>query len=727
MVGGPIHQLFEDHVRRAPGRTAVIAGPVRLTYGELDSAAGRLAARLAATEGLPPSGATLAIATDRVPGVVVAMLAVLKAGHAYTVIAPDTPRREIRRRLGVVRPGAVLTDRALLAGMDDGRARPTVLLDEEGEAATGAEPGAVGAEVGGGDAATVLFTAGTTGEAKPVPCGHDLLRAAHAAWTGVLGLTPEDRLLSFARPETTEFTGAWIRALCSGATLVLGEGEGAAGLVVGGLIAGGPGTRVRAAAGPAAGGQATAVQAAPGQVAAGPAAPGPAAGGAAAAEQTTAGPIVPGAVAPGSAAAGQAAVGPIAGGQTAARSAAAGSGAARQLALAERVTVAEVGPLGAARLVEGGLPGLRLLVVGGEPLPLAEQLRLQGLLSAPGARVVAVYGTAEVAGCGAWFEPEQLAGPVARPERAAYLGVPFPGCGAEVRKGEIWLTPPGGGDAVPTGDVGRRQAGGPLEFRGRLVHRVTIAGRTVDTYRVEAALAGHPEVGAAVVTGDRGRTGQRVVAFVVPTEGATPTVASLRAGLSGLVPAGDLPDVVVRLRSLPRNAAGKVDRSALPLPPLAGAYRAVGKGGSGGESVPAHLVAGGVVGVMACFLSFALTDVFWPGATDRTGIPGPWSGLFGLLYVIEGVAFGVGAGFLLAGRRGMVRRGGPGALTTLAHLAVVWLLVAWWPQDNFYRLAAKRDWERQAALVYAFNVPLMLAAAVVALWAVRRSPGAVEK
>ncbi|MET9480341.1 AMP-binding protein [Streptomyces sp. NPDC006638] len=668
MAGGSIHQLFEDHVRRGPERTALIAGPARLTYGELDAAAARLAARLSVTEGLPPPGATLAIATDRGPDAVVAMLAVLKAGHAYTVIAPATPRREIGRRLEAVQAGAVLTHRALLAGVDEG-GRPAVLLDEEDipedrrvsphgagrtDGASGALTTGAGGGVSGGDgaqgAATVLFTAGTTGEARPVACGHGLLRAAHAAWAGVLGLTPEDRLLTLARPETTDFTGAWIRALCSGATLVLGDG--AREVAAGGWTAGGPG----------AGGQ-----------------------------------------------------------PDAAGSYAAGSQAAGHQALAERVTVAEVGPAVAARLVARELPELRLLLVGGEPLSLGEQLRLHGPLSVPDARVLAVYGTAEVAGCGTWFEPRQLAGPVARPEWAAYLGVPFPGCAAEVRKGEIWLTPPGGGDAVPTGDVGRREGDGPLEFRGRLDHRVTIADRTVDTYRIEAALAGHPEVEAAVVTGDRGRTGQRVVAFVVPAEGATPTVGSLRAGLSGLVPAGDLPDVVVRLRALPRNAAGKVDRSALPLPPLAGAGRAVGKGGSGGgESVPGHLVAGGVVAVVACFLSFALTDVFWPGATDRTGIPGPWSGLFGLLYVIEGVAFGVGAGFLLAGRRAMVRRGGPGTLTTLAHLAVVWLLVAWWPQDNFYRLATKHDWERQAALVYSFNVPLMLAAAIVALWAIRR-------
>ncbi|MFH7599663.1 hypothetical protein WDV06_31875 [Streptomyces racemochromogenes] len=51
---------------------------------------------------------------------------------------------------------------------------------------------------------------------------------------------------------------------------------------------------------------------------------------------------------------------------------------------------------------------------------------------------------------------------------------------------------------------------------------------------------------------------------------------------------------------------------------------------------------------------------------------------------------------------------------------MAYLLMAWWPQDNLYRLAGKHDWPRQAALVYAFNVPLMIAGAVVALYLTRR-------
>ncbi|KIF06091.1 hypothetical protein PL81_09485, partial [Streptomyces sp. RSD-27] len=119
-------------------------------------------------------------------------------------------------------------------------------------------------------------------------------------------------------------------------------------------------------------------------------------------------------------------------------------------------------------------------------------------------------------------------------------------------------------------------------------------------------------------------------------------------------------------------------------------------------------------------LALLVTDLIWPGSTDLTGVPGPWSFLFSVLYFFECAAFAAGLLFLCAGRKRM-RHPGPGRRwTAAAHLAVAYLLMAWWPQDNLYRLAAKHDWPRQAALVYAFNVPLMVAGLVVALYLTRR-------
>jgi hypothetical protein len=120
------------------------------------------------------------------------------------------------------------------------------------------------------------------------------------------------------------------------------------------------------------------------------------------------------------------------------------------------------------------------------------------------------------------------------------------------------------------------------------------------------------------------------------------------------------------------------------------------------------------------FVAVLLTPMLWPGSTDLTAVPYPWAALFFLLYVFEWLAFGAGVVFLAAGHRRMERPGAGRARTRAAHLAAAYLLLAWWPQDNFYRLAAKNDWPQQAALVYAFNIPLMIAGLIVALHLIQR-------
>jgi len=118
-------------------------------------------------------------------------------------------------------------------------------------------------------------------------------------------------------------------------------------------------------------------------------------------------------------------------------------------------------------------------------------------------------------------------------------------------------------------------------------------------------------------------------------------------------------------------------------------------------------------------VALGLGGALWPGSTDLSAVPQPWATLFTGLYLAELAALVVGVGFLLLGRPAMVRQGRSPSLTTAAHLAIGWLLVSWWPQDNLYRLAAKDDWPQQATLVYVFNVTLMIAAAVVAVFATR--------
>ncbi|MBW5484887.1 AMP-binding protein [Streptomyces bambusae] len=402
---------------------------------------------------------------------------------------------------------------------------------------------------------------------------------------------------------------------------------------------------------------------------------------------------------------------------------------------ADEVTVVHTDPRDAYRLLgplpgqedlgrpEPGLRSLRLLTVTGDRLFVDEQAELHRRLPT-GVRLLSVYATTEAAGCGTWLDLSRLPGPQDRPGRTCLLGTPFPGCRAEVRDGQIHLAPPDGGDTVPTGDHGRLRADGLLEYTGRARDRISAAHRTIDAHHAESVVREHPGVGSAIVRDvPGGPSGRRLVAYLaLPPFGppgrrpGLPDLAGLRAYLHGKLPDEEIPSGVVHLGSLPRTRSGREDREALPLPahPARGGTASKFSRDAGGG-----LTGAGVLGCLAFFpglLAFALTFILWPRSVDLTGVPGPWSTLFFLLYVFECMAFGAGVVFLLVGRRPMQAQGRPPRLTKAAHLAVVYLLASWWPQDNLYRLADKYDYPRQALLVYTFNIPLMIAAFVLAVY-----------
>ncbi|MFI8100912.1 AMP-binding protein [Streptomyces sp. NPDC086023] len=644
-TAGTVTRLFAARVGETPDAPALIAVSGTLSYAELDSRANRLAGRLLASR--LPQGATVAVALAEEADTVVALLAVLKAGGAYALLASGAPGTA-ERQLAAAAPYALLTDARTRYTLGTGAVDHRVILLEDGredgrEAVPGQpaddpgadpadDPGAdPGAEPGG--TAAVLFT-GADGS-RAVPLGHERLLAAHAAWAEVAGTTPGDRHLITARLDVTAFAAGWTRALCGGGALVL---------------------------------------------------PGPAR------ER---------------------------------------GGDLRRVLAEERVTVLHTDPGWAVHLFgprRAPAPdSLRLVTVTGDRLYVDQQATLQRRLS-PGVRLLNVYGVTETAGVGTWFELARLSRPVARSESVSLLGEPFPGCRVEVQDGEIHLGPPEGGDAVPTGDRGRLREDGLLEFRGRTRDVVVSDGHTVDAYRVESELRSHEGVGGAIVARmDEGVLLRTLAVYVEPSpdEGdrapgrPAPGSIELRRHLEGRVPPEDMPKVVVRLRALPRNRAGQEDRAALPHPPAGHATGTKYGAAQPGPAQPTGCAAGCATLVVA-LLAMALTDFFWTGSTDLSGVPGPWAGFFFGLYVAECLAFGAGLAFLFTGLPRMLRAGRSRGLTRAAHLAVVYLLVSWWPQDNAYRLAAKTDWPQQALLVYTFNIPLMVAAAIVAVYVTRR-------
>jgi len=120
-----------------------------------------------------------------------------------------------------------------------------------------------------------------------------------------------------------------------------------------------------------------------------------------------------------------------------------------------------------------------------------------------------------------------------------------------------------------TGDLVRRRIGGEIEFLGRIDHQVKLRGFRIELGEIEAALVGHPVVaaGAVLLRGDL-PGGPRLVAYVAGLIAEMPSADELRAWLGDRLPDPMIPAVFVSLEALPLTPNGKVDRRALARLPV---------------------------------------------------------------------------------------------------------------------------------------------------------------
>ncbi len=121
--------------------------------------------------------------------------------------------------------------------------------------------------------------------------------------------------------------------------------------------------------------------------------------------------------------------------------------------------------------------------------------------------------------------------------------------------------------AYRTGDLGRWNEQGQLEFLGRVDQQVKLRGYRIEPGEVEQALVALPGVAAAVVSVWQGGAGQRtLVAHIAAADGPPPSGQELREQLRQRLPDYLVPVRVVVLAELPLGSTGKVDRAALPDP-----------------------------------------------------------------------------------------------------------------------------------------------------------------
>jgi amino acid adenylation domain-containing protein len=212
-----LHALVAEQARLRPDAAAVVHRDRTVTYAELDAWGGRIAARL--REAGVGAEDRVAVATERSPELIAALLGTVRAGAAYVPLDPEYPAERLAYMLRDSGARAVIVrDRlpASLAGCD----LPVVALDAI--PADAAEAPAV--DLDGAATAYVIYTSGSTGRPKGSLITHRGI-ISRARNVDYLQLGPGDRVGHGATPSFDAATWEIWAPLLTGATVVVIDPE----------------------------------------------------------------------------------------------------------------------------------------------------------------------------------------------------------------------------------------------------------------------------------------------------------------------------------------------------------------------------------------------------------------------------------------------------------------------------------------------------------------------
>jgi fatty-acyl-CoA synthase len=254
----------------------------------------------------------------------------------------------------------------------------------------------------------------------------------------------------------------------------------------------------------------------------------------------------------------------------------------------EGVTVAAGVPTVWLGLVEhleacgGEVPTLKRILMGGAPMPPALMARLEERL---GVAVQTSWGMTELSPLGAMSSPcdsERTASVSGRPsvgidmlltdasgkalaqQRNVEGHLRVRGCSVVERYLGDDKSATDADGWFDTGDLARIDDRGNLMITGRAKELIKSGGEWINPAEIEAIISALPQVSlAAVIARPDEKWGERPVLLVEMRKNQTISDDDLRASLRGRVASWWIPDVVVRVPSMPRASTGKIDKLRL--------------------------------------------------------------------------------------------------------------------------------------------------------------------
>jgi len=503
-----IQQLFEEQAERTPQQTALVFEDRQLSYAELNRRANQLAHHLN-TLGIAPEQ-VVGLCFERSPEMVIALLAVLKAGAAYLPLDPQYPRERLRFMLEDAGARLLLTSARHRAMVDEltSHTLPRIVVDSSTEVFDAEPAHNPASRVDFNNLAYIIYTSGSTGRPKGVMVTH-LGLVNYLSWAcdfyGVStgGGAPLHSPLGFDLSITSLFT-----PLLAGARLdLLPEAEQTLEALAAALT-----RRAETAY--------SLVKVTPAHLELLREMIGEA-------EQVRASVLV------------------VGGEALSAESVCWWQQRAPRMRIineygpTETVVGCSIYEVKQGERQIGSVP-IGRAISNMELYVLDERMELLP---------VGVVGELYIGGVGV------ARGYAGRAEQTAERFVPHP------------FSAERGARLYRTGDRGRVRNDGEMEYLGRLDSQVKVRGHRIELGEVEAVLSRHESVSEVVVTALEDVPGNnRLVAYVVAAEAGASPVGELRAYLREQLPEYMIPSAFVMLEEMPLTPNGKVDRRALPAP-----------------------------------------------------------------------------------------------------------------------------------------------------------------